>query len=231
MKEFPILFSAPMIQSLLDGHKTMTRRVVKSIDHDLLDMMSEDAETGTPNSELLELLYGPSTDDNGKSMADQWMVRCTECPEEGVLTLGQGFGRVGDRLWVRETWRGVIGINPPHEPLKTGIARYTPDQEYCRRVEYRATQGVDAEPWRPSIHMPRWASRITLEVTDVRVERLQDVSDSGAKAEGITVGKNTPQAVDQFCRLWRDINGEESWSANPWVWVIEFKRVDSEGYY
>ena len=176
MKEFPILFSAPMIQSLLDGHKTMTRRIVKGIDHDLLDMMCEDVETETPNSELLDLLYGPSTDDDGKRIDEQWLVRCTECPEEGVLTMGQGYGQVGDALVVEGT-------------------------------------------------------EIKLEITDVRVERLQDVSDSGAKAEGITVGKNTPQAVDQFCRLWRDINGEESWSANPWVWVIEFKRVDSEGYY
>jgi hypothetical protein len=225
VKQIPILLNGEMVRAILDGQKTQTRRVVKSIDHDLLDMMSEDAETGAPDSELLELLYGPSTDDNGKSVADQWLVRCTECPEEGVLTLGQGFGRIGDRLWVRETHAFV-----PQTAYRcsTGIYQQVNPNDNYEACVYR--QNFDRSrsfPWRPSIHMPRWASRIMLEVTDVRVEQLQDVSDSGAKAEGITVGKNTPQAVDQFCRLWRDINGEESWSANPWVWVIEFKRVDS----
>jgi len=237
VKQIPILLNGEMVRAILDDRKTQTRRVVKSIDHDLLDMMSEDAETGAPDSELLELLYGPSTDDNGKIVREQWMVRCTECPEEGVLTLGQGFGCIGDRLWVRETWRGVIGINSPHEPLKTGIARYTPDQEYCLRVEYRATQGVDAEPWRPSIHMPRWASRITLEITAVRVERLQDISEKDARAEGVCGEAEAAESglrwhdkpLRAFRFLWQSIKGPESWDKNPWVWVLEFKRVDSEG--
>ena len=238
MKQIPILLNGEMVRAILDDRKTQTRRVVKSIDHDLLDMMSEDAVTGAPDSELLELLYGPSTDDNGKSVADQWMVRCTECPEEGVLTLGQGFGRIGDRLWVRETHAFV-----PQTAYRcsTGIYQQVNPNDNYEACVYR--QNFDRSrsfPWRPSIHMPRWASRITLEITDVRVERLQDISEEDAWQEGVQewIGKETPwkgklapATVHGFASLWESIAGPGSWDANPWVWVIEFKRVDSAGYY
>lgn len=234
MKQIPILLNGEMVRAILDGRKTQTRRVVKSIDHDLLDMMSEDAETGAPDSELLELLYGPSTDDNGKSVADQWMVRCTECPEEGVLTLGQGFGRVGDRLWVREAWQGpLVPYELSHELFKDSEQFESP--QYC---EYRANGGStpvfinaddeECQRWRPSIHMPRWASRITLEITSVRVQRLQDISEDDSMAEGIPFEGDQPSPRDNFSALWESIRGAGSWDENPWVWVIEFKRVDSE---
>lgn len=115
------------------------------------------------------------------------------------------YGKTGDRLWVRETWC------PDVEP-------YT--------FRYKADGGEPLERWRPSIHMPRWASRITLEVVSVRVERLQDISEEDALAEGITLVERGTSPVDQFNKLWESINGPGSWEANPWVWVVSFKRIE-----
>lgn len=133
------------------------------------------------------------------------------------------YGVEGDRLWVRETW------------AKAG--------EAGDAVEYRAdNHDPRAARWRPSIHMPRWASRLTLAVTGVRVERLQDISESDAIAEGIeehrgvkaagvssawrdygNVGRWCPDSVESYRSLWESINGRGSWAANPWVWVVEFE--------
>ncbi|MGX9240051.1 morphogenetic protein [Pantoea dispersa] len=123
------------------------------------------------------------------------------------------FGAVGDRLWVRETW-----------------ARYNIDQN-SHDMAYRATTPDDWPKegrWRPSIHMPRWASRITLEITGVRVERLNDISEDDAKAEGAPTECCVmgDKHFLGFRSLWRSIYGANSWQANPWVWVIEFKRVE-----
>lgn len=215
MKERPILFNGPMVRAILDGRKTQTRRVVKGI---ALDWLNE--------------------------------VRFT--PEYVALPESylSPYGFAGDRLWVRETWRGVVEISAPGAPLEHGVARYVPDEQYCRRIEYKATHPHDSEPYRPSIHMPRWASRITLEVTDVRVERLQSITAADAQREGIVEwhsgeqksymlgpgdgigifgkpGSWRPEATAEagFQTLWSSINGAASWEANPWVWVVEFKRV------
>lgn len=126
------------------------------------------------------------------------------------------FGQPGDRIWVREAWT--------HESIDAENGSYSPD--------YRATangQPLDGR-WRPSIHMPRWASRITLEITDVRVERLNSISEEDAKAEGApteccVIGD---KHFLGFRSLWKSIYGDDSWQANPWVWVIEFRRVDGE---
>lgn len=136
-------------------------------------------------------------------------------------------GQPGDRLWVRETW-----------------ARYNIDQN-SHDMAYRATTPSDWPPeglWRPSIHMPRWASRITLEITGVRIERLQDITEGDAKQEGVEpISFEKFSAEDRalldyplmesgdsyrngFAFLWESINGPGSWAKNPWVWVIEFKR-------
>jgi hypothetical protein len=124
------------------------------------------------------------------------------------------IGGIGDRLWVRETWCGFT------------------DEPY-----YRATAVEDGmlpeevadERWKPSIHMPRRASRIDLEVTGVRVERLQDISAEDCTAEGLRSFLREHDAVcdlrDQFRNLWESINGPESWASNPWVWAVEFKRT------
>lgn len=131
------------------------------------------------------------------------------------------FGQPGDRLWVRETWGAL-----PH--MLGGFQRES--LRYRADGEYQNEHG--AWRWRPSIHMPRWASRITLEITGVRVERLQDISEADAKAEGVSMPDGTPAPPDfwsyqqEFRHLWEQINGPGSWDANPWVWVIEFKRLE-----
>ena len=137
--------------------------------------------------------------------------------------LNSEFGKPGDRIWVRETW-----------------ARYNIDQN-SHDIAYRATTPADWPEegrWRPSIHMPRWASRILLEITDVRVERLNAISEEDAQAEGMELtgwrptysdpdsGGEVMTPYDNFAELWSSIYGDGSWQANPWVWVISFKRVE-----
>lgn len=134
------------------------------------------------------------------------------------------FGKVGDRLWVRETW-GLWDTLPSDGPNGA-------------RVFYRATDGerrdLRSQLWRPSIHMPRWASRITLEIVDVRVERLQDISEADALAEGVDLSGpvgNVRAALESgsaryhYANLWESINGAGAWANNPWVWVLGFKRI------
>lgn len=200
MKERPILFSAAMVRALLAGQKTQTRRPVK-ITH------------RTPG--LAACLTPPVG-------APRLRVAAELCP----------YGQPGDRLWVREAWR----------ERAIGEAGHLERGGYA----YRATENVDglAERWRPSIHMPRAASRITLEITDVRVERLQDISEADARAEGATYhdgrgighsgwrhdhGAVHADARSAYGRLWNDINGPGSWDVNPWVWVVEFRRLASGG--
>lgn len=202
MKERPILFSGEMVKAILDGRKTQTRRVMK------------------PQPIIGE---GGSMVDlgNGWAVLDGIMAGEWNCP----------YGKPGDRLWVRETWRAG-GIYA--DIMK--IADLNPAAD--EHIHYRADEqdsGVDV--WRPSIHMPRWASRITLEVTDIRVERVQDISETDVGAEGIEstlTDPNTGNVVERcpgdrwaFAGLWDSINAKRgySWESNPWVWVVEFKRV------
>lgn len=215
VKERPMLFSAPMVRALLDGSKTQTRRALKvqMVYGDVCGMFSS---WYLPNKAGTGGTLWPNGKEDIISM----------CPH----------GQPGDRIWVRETWRGVVTINPPECAPEYGVARYVPDREHCKRVEYAATQDRDDEPWRPSIHMPRWASRIQLEIVAVRVERLNACSDVDAVAEGIGLNPsaigmkltNPPgesMAIAMYRALWDSINGAGSWAANPWVWVVEFKRV------
>jgi len=142
--------------------------------------------------------------------------QCVPCP----------YGVPGDQLWVREShwW-----FKDQHDPV-TG---YFPPKLTAEDVEYRADGDDGRKVWRPSIHMPRWASRIQLEITGVRVEHLQDINENDAEAEGVSEwarGALSPEgqtadASDQYRWLWEAINGPDSWSANPWVWVVEFRRI------
>jgi hypothetical protein len=151
-----------------------------------------------------------------KGMALLWLrpdgftPEFTALPENGLCP----YGQPGDRLWVREAWRA----------WPDGVAY---------RADISDADLADAvhAPWRPSIHMHRAASRITLEITAVRVERLQDISEADAKAEGVTrpvpmLDDDPSTYVDAFGDLWASINGPGSWDSNPWVWVIEFRRVE-----
>jgi hypothetical protein len=162
-----------------------------------------------------------------KGMALEWLSPAVGFTPEFVASRENSFspyGQPGDWLWARETW----GFNPDF----LGIHAHA-----C----YRADPGHehDGIKWKPSIHMPRAACRIRLEVTGVRVERLQDISEADARAEGCCARGWTPSysnpdnagfdtgatAVEDYAELWESINGAGSWDANPWVWVIEFKRV------
>ena len=145
------------------------------------------------------------------------------------------YGQAGDQLWVREAWAAESEFDAiAPKDLRVGQRIYYPADKHMRADTKWYTQEprpIEKRPdcWRvrPSIHMPRWVSRISLEVTGVRVERLQDISRGDAMAEGCPF-PNMAQGDDPrqwYSHLWEQINGPGSWDANPWVWVVEFKRV------
>lgn len=205
-RERPILFSASMVRAILDGDKTQTRRVIKPRRRDEVPYIAVD-----------KMVYSINEGEVGES---------EPCGDPRPLACP--YGTAGDLLWVRETFGKFWG-----------------------GWKYRATDdrsGLAASNWKPSIHMPRAASRITLEIVKVRAERLQDITEKDARAEGVPVGKLVPtrivvtdiagkttssigKAIDftargAFCHLWDGINGKRApWTANPLVWVVEFKRV------
>lgn len=206
IKERPILFSGPMVRAILEGRKTQTRRIVKPR-HDFVVDDSEDATNR---------VYYPC------------YVTGEPEPEEVPCP----YGRIGERLWVRETWAIVPAVSDDglkHKAKGDGTG-----------ATWRADWNGNPSgfTWKPSIHMPRWASRITLEITGVRVERLNDISEADAYAEGITIPshyrfasngrpEDRNEARVTFETLWETINGVGSWRFNPWVWVVEFKRLEN----
>lgn len=254
-KERPILMNGEMVRAVLDGGKTQTRRVVKHIINTTLGDCIKDVD-----GLLSRLDIAPKN----------WEV----CP----------YGHPGDRLWVRETWRigawseddGEVAIDYMADKHSRREWLQVPDaddfEKYwlqccddCEKAgvktdeegKYHWEAGQSPCRIRPSIFMPRWASRIALEITTVRVERLQDISDEDAKYEGLkgitkdgklvkygipdrdgypgTDNTGWPweewrvNPVKAYRKLWESINGPGSWDANPWVWVIEFKQIDPKG--
>jgi hypothetical protein len=158
---------------------------------------------------------------------------CPMChPPLQSFAMSCKLGKPGDQLWVRETWQSV-------KPFGHGYVLADPKEKDVE-IHYRATADtcVPEMPWRPSIFMPRHASRITLEISEVRCERLNSISDDDAQAEGICLNRNdwwdcgnglrgeeSPMAA--YRALWETINGPGSWTANPWVWVISFHNADA----
>lgn len=201
MKERPILFSASMVRAILAGTKTQTRRVIKPQPPN-----SADALRDIPGENRWWAAYGERDDLGvvyrplGSDQQHPW-----RCP----------YGMAGDRLWVRE-----------RAAFYWGSWHYFADgpAEWGRDVSPRTFN-------RPSIHMPRAASRITLEITGVRVEPLQKISCADAIAEGCAAVSlhdldcDSPDPRDEYRTLWESINGAGSWDANPWIWVVEFKRA------
>lgn len=222
MKERPLIFSGPMVQAMLDGKKTQTRRIIKPQPHD------------DPSSSMPWVDDGPTPSGVGRCGHS---LTTSECP----------YGQPGDRLWVRETWAenpGKMHHDDPKVVYKTDFDGFYSTLEPWGK-------------WKPSIHMPRWASRITLEITNIRVERLQDISIADVLEEGLrcpdcgytridaqrhadhaicinrwlqesktkTVGEHA--AVSAYRDLWDSIKRKHrcSWAENPWVWVIEFEVV------
>lgn len=208
MTERGMIFNAEMVRAILDGRKTQTRRPVKFPVHD------KNLGCELAGNELA-----------GELSAGNY--------------LNSAFCKPGDRIWVRETFCPVDDTQYGGE--KWVDYRATPRYEASHPAGWdSAPNDAEALKWRPSIHMPRWASRILLEITDVRVERLNAISEEDARAEGIIDGgclncgepepcgcaNPDPDATDAFAYLWQSIYGQESWTANPWVWVIEFERVE-----
>lgn len=220
-KEIPILFSAPMVEAIMDGRKKQTRRVIKQL----------------PPETFIHYLF----EKDGKHYKRESVNGCVElgfkCP----------YGKPGDILWVRETFC--------HYTTDTGF-------EIPGTFRYKTDNNITSEEkWKPSIHMPKAAARIWLEVTDVRVERLQDINPNDACLEGVEYWNIDHDAleggelqaefknymwidnekhneyafptyansVDSFRTLWQSINGPESWEANPWVWVVSFNVLSKTG--
>jgi hypothetical protein len=212
VKERPILFKGEMVNAILAGHKTQTRRIVKPT------CSVQTFYDYLPNDEYP--YYMRRKDAVWDSFKTMEKLAKKYCP----------YGTVGDRLWVRETWGQYI--------LDIGDVR----QE--RRYVYRADEmdtpsdnGCDT-PWRPSIFMPRHASRITLEIADVRVQRLQDITEADILAEGVTVDlaakmtgtpwSDLPTLHHAWAALWDYINYEKApYESNPYVWALTFKRIDA----
>jgi hypothetical protein len=213
MKERPILFQGAMVRAILSGAKTQTRRAIKLQTGRTFD---EHALVGA----IQELR--PVYDSVAKTTVGH-RAALIRCP----------YGRPGDRLWVRETaliWASNREVAYADDHEWNGIKRDMWNIAAQKQADPERWPGINNWKATPSIHMPRWASRITLEITDVRVERLQDISEADAIAEGaepILVppdGGSCPH-VEGYRTLWESINGEGSWDANPWVWVVEFAQV------
>ncbi|WP_370602552.1 hypothetical protein [Citrobacter cronae] len=246
MKERGMIFNREMVRSIIDGRKTQTRRIMA--------IQPEHSELG-----LRRVIDSKNGRDNGKYF---WSQSGACGLKMRSKMFGCPYGEVGDRIWVRETWSDVNLEGSPavayraddevydlmedESLLDEGGSFNYQDPRVCK-YQFAAwhsdlISGIEGN-WRPSIHMPRWASRITLDITDVRVERLNGISETDAEAEGIDMEAlfdsqdcydciadhnmtGRPTAKGAFKYLWESIYGEEGWKSNPWVWVIEFKRVE-----
>ncbi|WP_444903794.1 hypothetical protein ACJJIU_00070 [Microbulbifer sp. CnH-101-E] len=249
MKERPILLNGDMVRAILDGRKTQTRRLI-----------NPQPFNGVSNEEAIKQIGGlPPRLSLHQVINQAWRSGCADIPCP--------LGKPCDRLWVRETWWQAgdwVSSYPEDDEGHWGGSKrihFAADGNPPNEPNYDHPDGLQngsfaaAHPYRvwrkrPSIHMPRWASRITLEITTVRVERIQDISEEDAKSEGLRWHSlyrewggvelhpdsrpDLPQwrwydnPVEAFKYLWESINGAGSWDQNPWVWVIEFRRVEQQ---
>lgn len=229
MTERGMIFNGEMVRAILDGRKTQTRRVVKF----------KPREPGLNlNFSGLKLSHYRTGDaSSGYVLASRGAMGCwndktypAHCP----------YGQPGDRIWVREMFQGPL-FDYDH------MNAYNEDKSKFEKPEFcvykadgkPAPEFFDADDnlhccWRPSIHMPRWASRILLEIMDVRVERLQDVKRADCLAEGYPEARAEEGGFYDptiwFSGVWASIYGGENWNSNPWVWVIEFKRIEGDDH-
>ena len=249
MAERPILFSGPMVRAILEGRKTQTRRVVKPQPSHFTPGPNVH-HPRHPAAYFDAYCNAPKTDANPRGMSGRW---CWWTPDnrQGPDWIRCPYGVPGDRLWVRETWYcddafagrdECVGCVRCSHTTADRIAAwrealfYRADGE--AHEQFEQLDHGSGHIWRPSIHMPRWASRLALEVTCVRVERLHDISEADAQTEGVLC-ENLDRRGDvcrivtpsqhwryHFQDLWASINSLDSWRANPWVWVVEFRRAE-----
>ncbi|WKI37700.1 hypothetical protein [Klebsiella pneumoniae] len=212
MKERGMIFNGEMVRAILDGRKTQTRRPIKWKQTRFTEIGEREDGSKWPWSE------------DAEHACDFWHP----CP----------FGAVGDRIWVREAFRVHSRATDVATLVYKASERNSWTEQTHRVPVAVCNKPATPEKWTPSLHMPRWASRILLEITDVRVERLNAISQEDAQAEGMELtgwrptysdpdsGGEVMTPYDNFAELWSSIYGDESWKANPWVWVISFKRVE-----
>ncbi|WP_368760169.1 hypothetical protein [Klebsiella michiganensis] len=222
MKEHGMIFNGEMVRAILDGRKTQTRRIMKP--------QPEPCPRGGhwwPSNVFKTMLHVEEEMQNGKG---GW---------GGLVGDACPFGDVGDHIWVRETFRvHSRATDVATLVYKASVRNSWTDQTHRVPVAV-CNKPATPEKWTPSLHMPRWASRILLEITDVRMERLNAISEHDAQAEGVAKlrggfwqhyqpgwTQHQLSARGSFITLWKSIYGEESWNSNPWVWVIEFKRIE-----
>ncbi|MCC8384609.1 hypothetical protein GPY51_10935 [Photorhabdus laumondii subsp. laumondii] len=227
MTEKPIIFNGEMVRAILSGQKTQTRRPVKPQPNNLQEFRGW-VRSGALSKDSVVFAEGESS------------------PLKNILSILCNW-KVGDRLWVRETWAHYQTINHrvcrdgrSFSEVSDGLAAYRADghesirdmKDHIRLMSESDFEGVEVrdDKWIPSIHMPRWVSRITLEITYIRIERLNEISEEDAKAEGVTAGicpgyENIMHRV-AFRELWESIYGPGSFD-DKWVWVIEFKRMEA----
>lgn len=248
MKERPILMKGAMVRATLEDRKTQTRRIIKpqleGLEHFKRFVFekhpfSPSSFVGTPAEGRVS-----GTERMGWVGEDAWG---NAIAAEEADWISCPYGVPGDRLWVKETFTLAEWYGDHYEPAGN------PERRQTLKVLYRSTEDETLDDimemtWKPSIFMPRWASRITLDIESVRVERLQEISEDDAVAEGITAPRcehcgytradarfqmdhrfcQSPEpasAVPLYRSLWESINGAGSWDANPWVWVIQFRRI------
>lgn len=217
MKQRPIIFSAEMVRAILAGTKTQTRRVIRNQPIDILPMPNPRAPSQV-----------------------EWVTLQSRDPNHGQVIRCR-YGIRGDRLWVRETWGAVSKTEYPMPIKECNIEyrAYLPAGSTDQPGQWSAEDArgdPDAPHWMPSIHMPRWASRITLEIVGVRAERLQDMKPIDCVAEGaympqMRYGKvEGAYAIARFAEVWDWLNAKRGypWESDPWVWVISFKRIQEE---
>lgn len=217
VRERPMLFNGAMVRAILSGAKTQTRRAIKPqpFEASFLDAPEQ---------------YRPSLDETG-------LLRVAT--PLGVRLLTSPFGQPGDRLWVRESFADLRGTGIEHRPDPAGpIQRYAYSADTLAGSDGDHARKAYGIKWRPSIHMPRWACRLVLEITEVRVERLQAISQADAIAEGLTQadsGSWLPGPYDYpewaFHQLWDQVYGESAWDSNPWVWVVGFRPLEADRHH
>jgi hypothetical protein len=240
VRQRAIIFSAPMVLALLNGTKTQTRRLVK--------------KPPTLSHHYLQPMFGKGTDGQEIGEPGLWREVGPDYPDDERDDRRCPYGTVGDLLWVKETWCPADKWADDTERDDPTCIRYRADGKALRfnyvhqgaapTKIHGTEQWTDPAKWNSPLFLPRWASRITLEVKSIRAERLHDITEEDANAEGVRPGQRwadstyPPRSAEHrykvsethreaYARAWNTIHGNDAWRANPWIWAIEFTRVEA----